>query len=222
MTVSAAIVTSARSMLTGWEYVEGAHGRFDPTTGRHETDCQYLVDHVMQANGLAVYLGPELPWEVCYMWAHSTFPKIGLATPAQPGWIVVMGDPHATNVKLRYAHTGIMTSATTLVSALNPSQGVKETHVSAALGMSVIGYLAPTLEQSADVRQVATVVGATGQIVNARGSGGARLPRGTVVTVLHETLPALGACYVIKVGVHAGWIIKRDNADWQIAPPAAS
>lgn len=153
MPTAQAFIDAARSMEHGWEYVLGGHGRLDATTGKYETDCQYMVDRCCQLVGIADRLGPELPWEVAYMWSHTTFPKVGASATPEPGWIIVLGLPGNPNYRLRLAHTGIVTMPGHMISALLSPNGVYETAINVihepATGqvMQVIGYLDTGLEQ---------------------------------------------------------------------------
>lgn len=129
MLTAADLVTAARSMLTGWEYVLGAHGQLDTATGLRESDCQYLVDRCCELTGVEAGLGPELPYEVAYMVAHTSFARVPANAQPWPGLIVVFLDPAAAGTVWYYPHTGIVSGPGTYISAYNSDLGIIESRI---------------------------------------------------------------------------------------------
>lgn len=142
-------LAAARSMLS-WGYLLGSHGKI--VNGVPTVDCQGLVVLSAIDVGIEAQFGPVLPWEVQFMVGHW------------PGQVVPPGQQRAGDIVCFtldgvWEHTGIATSASTYISALNPTEGVKETTIQDALnrGLVLTTVLRPRLTEDSMILLKGTI-----------------------------------------------------------------
>jgi len=178
-----------------------------------------MVDYWSQQLGVANKLGSQLPWNVSYFVASTSYPKSGPSGAIQPADILVFGDPNSSDTRLKYAHIGVATTPGKYISMYNYGVNVIEKPLDHIATMQLVLVFSTGFTQESDVpsQPLGTVTGIlrTNNDKDIRGSSpngifSVILPLGIDFPVYGEAVSTLGPVWRVSLNNVETWILQRN------------